>query len=152
MGKRLLMYVDKDNKVEVEHIIMITETVHQDHQPCRGDDGIMYDHNTIHEVACHEGSTSTLIKQCKEGVWKPVLNRCGIIETENLTSESLNTESNSINWETIFFILLGVTILCLLFCGARKMFHTKVTKRGESLTPQKTTKPVLLNIQHETTC
>lgn len=152
--KRLLMYVDKDNKVEVEQVIFITEAEDHKDDHCF-EDGVEYKNHAIYESKCPQDTTLKFIKQCTEGVWGSVLNQCSSFQSEKLTSESLNTESNSVEWEIIFFSLLGVTILGVFLYGTMKMCQTKVMKQGDSLTPKKTntsTKPVLLNIQHETHC
>jgi len=149
--RRLLLYIDSQNNVKVEHVISV-----KNHRHCIKDSEEIPLH-TIDQSPCENLPSKSHIRQCTISGWTTLVNECDNSEqTDNLTSESLNTETTSSDsmWELIFFCLLAFLVLTLVAVGARKYCfgrNSKIVSSGSSGLP---TKEVMLdtNNANETRC
>jgi len=149
----LTVYLDKDNKFDVAHVISLKSVCIKPETNTRHENYYTY------ETTCDQEETNALVLMCEDGQWNVLHSECGetaVIEQaeESLvtSSESLNTTESNSRWEIIFFILVAVTVSVAVLFAVKKFCYSKdrrIVTQGR-LSP--VSKPeVMLDIQ-ETTC
>jgi len=137
--RRMVLYVDTDNKLKVDHVISL-----RNNQYCIKDEstGEKSEINDIDQQPCEGNPGKSLTRRCTEQGWEAIVDQCGdlLAQTELLTSESLNKDSsNGASWEIIFFALLAILLIGIgILCYQHLSGKPSVVSSGGPMLPKRT--------------